>query len=266
MVVAKRCNAMTQTQEQMRPQGPVRRRRTGVNVPAMERIASVGLGGIALFSGRRLSTLPKILLSALGLALIGRGLSGRCPYYRLRSSRDELVLRHSILIDAARKEVFATWRDLEGLPRFLTAIESVAVKSFAVSEWRAAMGPIHLTWSAEITEEIPEQLLRWRSLADSEVEHEGSIEVSEFSADNSTLLTLEMKFRPSGAMRLSSFRYLARRFTDQVLAAGLLRFKQFVETGEISTGANQRPELGASSTAAGSSEIPVHNAEPMAEA
>lgn len=255
---------MNPNEETKRSPEPVRRRRTGVNVPMAERIASIGIGGLALFSGRRRSLLPKIILSTAGLALIGRGVSGRCPYYRVRASRDEVDLRRSILISAPRSEVFAAWRNLEQLPLFLTGIDSVVKESESVSHWTASLGPVRASWTAEIVEEDPDRRLLWRSLPGSDVDHDGLIELTEYPNGNSTLITVEMLFRPTGIAGFPIFRHLARRLTDELLAADLIRLRQFIETGEISTGASRREDASQASL----QEMPAaasHNADPIAE-
>lgn len=221
----------------------VRHRRTGVNVPVLERIVTVGLGGLVLATGRKRSLLPKLLLSGAGVALLARGLSGRCPYYRARSSPDEVAVERSILIDASPSEVFAAWRNLATLPQFLSGIQSVTEDSDKVSHWVAALGPFRLQWSAEIVDELRDERLQWRALPDADIEHEGVVELSEYPSAGSTLLHLQMRFRPSGVAGLKAISYLAKMFTEQKLAVDLIRFRQFMETGEIATGASQRENV-----------------------
>lgn len=218
----------------------VRHRRRGVNVPLLERIASVGLGGLALMGGRNRSMLPRILISSAGVALIARGISGRCPYYRARSSQDGVDVQRSILIEASPSEVFAAWRDLENLPQFMSGIESVTEDNDKVSHWVASLGPFRMQWSAEIVDEVRDQRLQWRALPDADIEHEGLLELSEYPTAGSTLLRLQMRFRPSGVAGSKALSHLAKMFTEQKLAADLIRFRQFIETGEIATGASQR--------------------------
>jgi len=148
----------------------------------------------------------------------------------------------------------------------LSAIESVVQESSTVSRWHIAIGPFAVRWTAEIVEEIPNELLSWRSLPGSDVDHEGRVEVTEYSDDASTLFTVEMRFRPNGAIKSTVFRRLARAVTEQQLAADLIRFRQFLETGEISTGAAQVQKQSSSAKLRGSPSASATDAELVAEA
>ncbi|MBZ0234660.1 MAG: SRPBCC family protein [Deltaproteobacteria bacterium] len=217
----------------------IRMRTEGINVPRIERLISIGAGTLALALGVRARSLPGILLAAAGGALVARGVTGRCPYTRWRALGGGIELRRSILIQAPRHEVYAVWRDLPGLTRFLERFEAIEVTDEKTSHWVAAVGPVQLHWLAQITDEQPGRFLAWEALPGGDVRHEGSIELSEYPDHRSTLLTVEMRFHPPAELVLAPFAGLVRALTDHQLAADLIRLRQFIETGEIATGASR---------------------------
>src|SRR5919205_1309570 len=60
----------------------------------------------------------------------------------------------SIVINAAPEEVYAYWRDLENLPRFMRYLESVTVGADGRSHWVARAPGGSVEWDAEVTEDV----------------------------------------------------------------------------------------------------------------
>lgn len=225
----------------------IRDRLEGVNVPTAERLAFIGAGSLAALLGARMRSLPGALLAGAGVLAVLRGVTGRCPVYRRRATGHGVDLHRSILIQAPRSKVYLTWRDLPGLRRFFEHVSSIEERDAKTSRWVAAIGPVSIAWDAELVDELPGRRLSWRSLPGGDVEHEGSIELSEYPDQRSTLLNVQMRFTPPAASVTSLFRGLVRAWTEHQLAMDLIRFRQFIETGEIATGA-MRPEQPAAET------------------
>ena len=81
-----------------------------------------------------------------------------------------------MVIARPRDELFQYWRRFENLPRFMDNLESVTMLDGRRSHW-VAKGPLgaRVEWDAEIHNEIPDELLAWRSLPGSEVDQAGSV-------------------------------------------------------------------------------------------
>ena len=73
-------------------------------------------------------------------------------------------------------EIYLFWRTLENLPRFMSHLESVTQSATARSRW-VAKGPagLRVEWNAEIINEVPNQVIAWRSLPGSDVVTAGSV-------------------------------------------------------------------------------------------
>jgi uncharacterized membrane protein len=106
------------------------------------------------------------------------------------------------------------------------------------SHWVAA-GPAGLRteWDAELINEIPDQLLAWRSLPGSEVTTAGSVSFERVRDGKATQVTVALQYAiPAG--KAGSFVAAAfGREPSQMIREDLRRFKQLLEAGEIARAA-----------------------------
>jgi uncharacterized membrane protein len=113
-------------------------------------------------------------------------------------------------------------------------LESVTVLDARRSRWRA-VGPGGLTfeWEAEIVAEREPELIAWQSLPGSRVENRGTVRFSRAPGARGTEVHVDLEYRPpAGALGWSIARLFGRE-PDQQLREDLRRFKQILETGEI---------------------------------
>jgi uncharacterized membrane protein len=217
------------------------------NVHSVERWASV-LGGVAIAaSGIKKDPLNCTLRMLAGAALVHRGVTGQCEVYRLLGVRTapatsdaalpfELGVRAraAVTIAQPRHEVYEFMRQFENLPRVMRHLKSVEPLEGGRSRW-VAEGPAgkSVTWDAEIINEVPNELLAWKSLPGSDVDQAGSMRFSDAPGDRGTEIRVELQYNPpAGAIGA----YVARLFgrePEQEISADLRRLKQFLETGEV---------------------------------
>ncbi|MDX2149802.1 MAG: SRPBCC family protein [Bryobacteraceae bacterium] len=158
-----------------------------VNMAKWERIAGAA-GGAALLASALTGRTPKVSAIA-GAALAAMGISGYCPFYRafgVNHGRRRaglavpyelgVPIEESVVIHLPADEIFAFWRDLSNLSRFMRNVERVEVMDDRRSRWtvRAPMGS-SVSWEAEIHNEEPGRMIAWRSLPGSSVENAGSV-------------------------------------------------------------------------------------------
>jgi uncharacterized membrane protein len=155
--------------------------KSNVNVSTLERILMITSGSYLLYKGL-LQEKKNITKITSGGAMLARGISGYCPVYsavdHLKNDKGSNVnIRTNITINKPISEVYAFWRNLENLPKFMKHLESVKTLNSTQSEW-TAKGPAgigSLTWKAEIIKDQKEKLLSWQSLADAPVKNFGKI-------------------------------------------------------------------------------------------
>ncbi len=230
----------------------IRSRIVGTNVPRWERIASVLVGGglaglgIARVAGigvnRRVAR--GTLVTLLGASFLERGISGRCGFYRMRAVRKGIEVRRAVTIQATPQQVYALWRDLRNLPRFMHHVKSIEVVSDKISRWRVEQGPKTLEWQAEIVEDTPARRLRWKSLPGSDIDHEGVLDLHEAPGGRGTVVEVRMRYVPPGGLFvMGMLSGVLRKLPGLQLAEELARLRMLVETGELATGARNPSEL-----------------------
>ena len=219
-----------------------------VNVGSTERMMSAVAGGLLAYWGlRRLGTLG-YGAAALGAELLYRGASGHCHAYSAlgvsttssTNGRDagavasvdhahSVDVRHSVVIDRPREELFAMWRDFSRLPECLEHLERVDVLSPTVSHW-VTKGPAGTTveWDAEIVDEREGEWIAWRAIEPAQVPNNGTVLFRETASGRTEVfVTLEAQ-PPAGKLGDVVARMFGRSPETQVRDA-LQRFKAIAE-------------------------------------
>lgn len=223
-----------------------RRRNVGTN----ERWLSLLGGAGALFAGLRRRGPGGLALAGLGAALLYRGGSGYCPanaalgrdttrlgegdLLRFGAADASAVMRASVTINREADALYAYWADFTQLPTFMRHIREVSPAGEGRWLWRAELPVLgEVRWQAELTAAEPGQRLAWRSIEGSEIESEGELDLRAQPAERGTDVQVELRYRLRGALGGLAAR-LGRALGEEVLREDLRRFKQIMETGELS--------------------------------
>src|SRR4051794_25068784 len=224
----------------------IRHEYTTVNVHPVERFISVMAGSALAASGLRRGR-SGIVRTVAGAALIRRGFSGHCDMYQalgVRTAHSDATLpyelgvraRAAVTINQPRQQVYQFWRQLDNLPHFMRHLISVTRVDEKKWHWEA-QGPMDkkVEWDAELINEIPNELIAWKSLEGSDVDSAGSVHFKDAPGGRGTEIRVELQYNPPAGVVGA---YLARPFgrePEQEIAADLGRLKQFLEAGEIAT-------------------------------
>lgn len=231
---------------------------TTQNLHPAERIASVIAGGVLGFYGIRQGivkhSIPGAGLALAGAALVRRGLTGYCDVYhslgiqtKPREGAEHPVgykegirVDRSVTINANRDEVFAFWRNIQNLPRFMTHVCSVKRVDDRVSHW-VAEGPagMKIEWDAEIINEIPGELIAWQSLPGADVNSAGSVRFEHATAGRGTRLSVSLQYEPPAGRAGAMVAKLFGKDVDREVDEDLRRMKNILEAGEIPTSEGQ---------------------------
>jgi uncharacterized membrane protein len=140
----------------------------------------------------------------------------------------------SITINRGRAEVYAFWRNFENLPQFMKHLEAVKVHDERRSTWTAT-GPAgrHVTWDAEIIDDVPCERIAWRSLPDASIRNAGTVRFEEAPGDRGTELHVELEYQPPAGMLGATVAMLFREEPKQQVQDDLRAFKQVMEVGEV---------------------------------
>ncbi len=225
-----------------------------MNAARVERIVSL-VGGSALISfgltRRSLATLP---LALIGSGLVYHGIRGNRSDYAERYDGEKglpggtsvpygqgICAEQQVIIDKSPEELYRFWRNLENLPAFMTHLRSVHVLDDTHSHWVAdAPAGMKVEWDAEIINDIPNQLIGWRSVPNStQVPNAGSVHFERAPGDRGTIVKVEMQYDPPAGPLGAAFAKMFGVEPSDAIYADLQHLKQMLETGEVAATDNQ---------------------------
>jgi uncharacterized membrane protein len=208
-----------------------------------ERLAAV-VGGAALVAlAARDRTWKSISLAIAGAPLVWRGATGQWPTMPRpladvaeRATPLPEPIQATVTINASRHEVYAFWRRLENLPRFMRHLESVEERGDGTSHWvgKSPLGA-SVAWDAEIVEERDGQILSWQSLPGSQLENAGSVLFADATGGRGTVVRVELDFTPPGGAAGRLVSRMLGSISHRQVQEDLRRFKSLMEAGEIPT-------------------------------
>lgn len=218
------------------------------NVNDWERVASIAAAAALIALGSRQPARSRGPVLGAAAGLLARGLTGYCLVNAAlgrnsrRSNTKEalggprgIYVRESVTIARPVNEVFAFWRNLTNLPRFMRHLESVEVSSPTRSRWTAT-GPAgtRVSWDAEIINEIPGELIGWRSLENADVASAGSVHF-EPSPTGGTKVLVHLQYDPPAGKLGAWVASMMGEEPSQQIREDLRGLKAFLETGETPT-------------------------------
>lgn len=219
------------------------------NVGAIERWISGGLAGMLLVAAVRRRDVLGAGAGAGAAVLLYRSVTGYCPAYALlgvdsaarkRSYYNASAsvpygtgvrVESSIAVARPSQELYEFWRQLRTLPQFMEHVEEVTVLTARRSRWRvrAPVGS-RVTWEAEIINDVPGQLIAWRSLPGSAIHHAGSVHFDR--RDGVTEVRVVLEYAPPARYVGASMARILGDDPQRAIAEDLRRFKAIVERGE----------------------------------
>jgi uncharacterized membrane protein len=142
----------------------------------------------------------------------------------------------TLTINRSPEDLYAEWRNFANLPRWMKHLQSVEVIGDRRSRWVAA-GPAgsSIKWEAEITEDVPNERIAWRSIEGSDVDHSGVIRFEPAAGGRGTMVAVDMRYALPGGTMGSAVAAWFGRDPRQSIKMDLRRFKQVMETGEVIT-------------------------------
>jgi uncharacterized membrane protein len=159
---------------------------------------------------------------------------------RVRSEAEErdysALSGRTFTINRPRSELYAFWRDFANLPRFMENIESVSVLDGERSHWKvAAPGGELVEWDAIITEDKADELIAWRSADGADISNSGRVQFRDAAPGRGTEVTATIAYNPPAGPIGKLLAKLFQREPSIQARRELRRFKQLMETGEVST-------------------------------
>jgi uncharacterized membrane protein len=148
----------------------------------------------------------------------------------------DVLVGRSVTIDRPKQELYAFWREFTNLPRFMRNVHRVSVVSATQSHWVIeAPGGKTVEWDSEITRDEPGNAIAWRSLEGASVRNSGLVEFLDSPDGRGSVVRVTLVYDPPGGATGRLIAKLFRKEPKIQARQDLRRFKQLMETGEIST-------------------------------
>lgn len=140
-------------------------------------------------------------------------------------------IEKSINVNVPVRTAYNQWTQFEEFPRFMEGVKEIRQLDDQRVHWVAEIGGKQKEWDAEITEQIPDQRISWRSVDGAP--NAGLVEFRPVGADE-TEVRVRMEYEPEGAVeKIGSALHAA----DARVKGDLKRFKEFVESRGTESGA-----------------------------
>jgi len=157
-----------------------------------------------------------------------------CAMQLSNGSNHGIHAKGSCVVNLPPEEVYSFWRNFENLPRFMRHLESVNDLGDGRSHWRAK-GPagMEVEWHATIIADVPGEVITWRSLEGSDVDHAGAVRFERAAGGRGTIVRVNIEYNPIGGVLGAAVAKLFGEEPEQQLDDDLRRFKQVLEVGEV---------------------------------
>jgi uncharacterized membrane protein len=211
--------------------------------PTTRFIAGTFGASLALYGARQLNALGTAV-ATLGTAILTRALTNM-EFRRLTGigAGCEAVTVHKIInITAPVEEVFAFWSNYENFPRFMSNVRDVKDIGEKQSRWTVA-GPAgtSVQWNATVINYVPNELLAWKTMPDSAVQHAGIVRFSP-NPDGTTRVDIRMSYNPAAGALGHAVASLFGADAKSEIEQDLVRMKTMIETGRLPHDAARRDE------------------------
>jgi uncharacterized membrane protein len=225
---------------------------TKKNVSDSERAVSAAIGGLFVASGIKKRGAGGLALAFIGAELLRRGITGHCMLYDAIGFRDDsagyrsdlrsaaatvnarksIKVERTIVIEKPSYDIYDFWRNFSNLPKVLDHLESVTDLGGGRSHW-VAKGPAgtRIEWDSEIVNDIPGQLIAWKTVGEPDVAHAGSVHFT--PSGSGTEVRFVMDYEPPAGRLVAVAAKVVGESPDQKVREDLRRLKTLIETGEV---------------------------------
>ncbi len=150
---------------------------------------------------------------------------------------ERTLVSEAVTIARPAREIYDFWRNPSNLVRIMDNIASIEPIDEHRSRWTVkAPGGREVSWEAVITHDVPGEEITWQSAEGADVANSGRVEFRDAGARGTVVRAVIAYEPPAGGMG-QMFAKLFQREPRMQSRRDLHRLKQFMETGEIATGA-----------------------------
>ena len=168
------------------------------------------------------------LVAIAGLAAGGYMLKKKMD--QSSSSKGASFVEDTIEVGVPVRTAYNQFTQFEDFPEFMESVIQIRQLDDTHLEWRARVAGKEECWRSEITFQIPDKRIAWRSTSGPENSGDASFESI---SDNRSRVTLRMSYRPPGLLEQVGD---ALGAVELELSRNLQNFKKFIESRQVETG------------------------------
>ena len=149
------------------------------------------------------------------------------------------LIGRSVTINRSRQEIYAAWRDFTRFPEYMDNVRSVEMIDQKTARWTIeapAGNTVELV--TETTHDVPGERIAWKSIEGSSITTAGEVLFFDAPAGRGTVVQLVMTYNPPGGTVGKMIAKLFQREPAIQARRDLRRFKQLMETGEVTVNAS----------------------------
>lgn len=155
------------------------------------------------------------------------------------TSNEQPLVGKTVTINKPRQELYERWRDFTRFPEFMDNVREIETLDEKRSRWsiEAPMGAT-VQVITRIVEDVPGETIAWVSEPDSQIETDGRVEFADAPPGRGTYVRLLIRYKPPAGTIGRAVAKIMQREPAMQARRDLRRFKQLMETGEVTTNAS----------------------------
>ncbi len=160
------------------------------------------------------------------------------PHWTLDKPGERALFGKSLLINRPRQSLFDAWK-IEHFPDFMENVVAVEPITDDVSRWTVsapAGREIHLV--NRVTRTVAGEAIYWQSEEESDIANSGEVRFRDAPDGRGTYVSLILSYAPPGGALGRWGAKLFQREPEVQARRDLHRFKQLMETGEVTSNAS----------------------------
>jgi uncharacterized membrane protein len=140
-------------------------------------------------------------------------------------------VKESVEVSVPVSTAYNQWTQFEEFPNFMEKVESVTQLDDTHLRWIAEIGGRREEWKAEITQQMPDEIIAWRSIEGQE--NSGAVRFEPLGPDR-TRIDVTLTWEPEGLVQAAADKV---GISDRAIQVDLERFKELVESRGVESGA-----------------------------
>ncbi|MBT2594088.1 SRPBCC family protein [Arthrobacter sp. ISL-72] len=141
------------------------------------------------------------------------------------------TLQETIEVDVPVSTAYNQWTQFESFPEFMKGVESVEQVDETSLHFRTDIAGVRREYNAQITDQLPDRRIAWVST--DKPRNAGTVTFEPLGPDQSRV-TVSLEWEPEGLVEKAGS---AVHADSRQITADLKRFKEFIESRGIETGA-----------------------------